>query len=141
MYPRDSSEDEDNSNRVIETIAKLSTLTYSVETAAFDQARLTKLPLVESHPALGKPVLRYHEHWPRSRTVFDPTIVEIENMEKEEGERIRADIEKTLYDRRVCLRVYWEKGDICVSDNVDMMHTRDGFPKGMERELWRIHVN
>lgn len=46
-----------------------------------------------------------------------------------------------LYDRRVCHYHSWVDGDLIVSDNVNMLHTRSGFQSGAPRELWRIHVD
>jgi alpha-ketoglutarate-dependent taurine dioxygenase len=121
------------------TLASLRNRTWSVHTRSFDAASLTNLPLVISHPTLGTPCLRYHEHWPPSKTHFDPTAVAIEDVD-DAGE-MREALERTLYDRRVCARVAWEKGDVLVNDNIAMMHTREPFMAKCDRELWRVHVN
>ncbi|KAJ4328974.1 hypothetical protein N0V84_000545 [Fusarium piperis] len=122
-------------------VEELSKLTWSVSTSAFDQTIMKGLPLVIPHPTTEKPCLRYHEPWPRSRTQFDATDVVIEGQEPVESAAICAAIDATLYDRRVAYYHVWDKGDIVVSDNVLMMHTRSDFTAGIDRELWRIHFD
>ena len=123
------------------SLATLRPLTWCVSTAAFEATTLSGLPLVATHPSTGQPVLRYHEHWPAERTAFDASEVKIEGLGEEAGREVRWAIERTLYDRRVCARVGWEKGDVLVSDNVGVMHTREAFVAEEGRELWRVHVN
>ncbi|EEU37393.1 uncharacterized protein NECHADRAFT_51584 [Fusarium vanettenii 77-13-4] len=122
-------------------VDELSKLTWSVSTSSFDQTVLKGLPLVVSHPTTEKPCLRYHEPWPQSKTQFDATDVIIEGQEPVESASICAAIDATLYDRRVAYYHAWDKGDIVVSDNVLMMHTRSDFTAGIDRELWRIHFD
>ncbi|KAM0228877.1 hypothetical protein ACHAPO_010401 [Fusarium lateritium] len=117
----------------------ISKLTWTVATTAFDNTILRGLPLAIDHPTTGKPCLRYHEPWPQSKTVFDASEVTIDGLEKTESAAITDAIDSVLYDRRVALYYAWDKGDILVSDNILMMHTRSDFTAGVDRELWRIH--
>ena len=57
------------------------------------------------------------------------------------AEQIGKALERLLYDRRVTYWHSWEKGDVLISDNFSMMHTRSEFVSGADRELWRIHVD
>ena len=50
-------------------------------------------------------------------------------------------VNRMVYDRRVCLWFSWEQGDVLLSDNTAMLHTRGSFDGSCERELWRIHVD
>lgn len=50
-------------------------------------------------------------------------------------------VNRMVYDRRVCLWFSWEQGDVLLSDNTAMLHTRSSFDGSCERELWRIHVD
>ncbi|GAW20488.1 hypothetical protein ANO14919_099940 [Xylariales sp. No.14919] len=45
------------------------------------------------------------------------------------------------YDFRTCLRFAWEKGDLLVSDNMAMLHTRTAYTSECDREMWRIHLD
>ncbi len=119
------------------TLEQLSTLTWSCRTSAFDATKLAGLKLVEPHPSLSTPCLRYHEPWSSDRTKFDATEVHIENG----SDDVLGILDNLLYDRRVCYYHAWEDGDLVVSDNINMLHTRSGFIPGAPRELWRIHVN
>ncbi|KAL0632894.1 hypothetical protein Q9L58_008210 [Maublancomyces gigas] len=121
------------------TVESLSNITWSVKTKTFDNAELERLPLVQPHPVTGTNCLRYHERWPQTRTRFDPIEVSIDG---DESKKVLCDvIEELLYDRRVCLWHEWQQGDIVVSDNFSMMHTRSSFESGASRELWRIHID
>ncbi|KAF4968849.1 hypothetical protein FSARC_3815 [Fusarium sarcochroum] len=119
----------------------LSKLTWSVSTTAFDNTVLNGLPLAIDHPTTVKPCLRYHEPWPQSKTRFDASEVTIDGLEPTQSAAICDTITSVLYDRRVALYLTWDKGDIVVSDNILMMHTRSDFTAGIDRELWRIHFD
>ncbi|KAJ4252339.1 hypothetical protein NW762_010937 [Fusarium torreyae] len=119
----------------------LSKFTWSVATTAFDNTVLRGLPLAINHPTTGKPCLRYHEPWPQSKTRFDASDVTIDGLEPTQSSAICDTITSVLYDRRVALYLAWDKGDIVVSDNILMMHTRSDFTAGIDRELWRIHFD
>lgn len=123
------------------TVDRLRHHTWQVSTASFDSTTLRGLPLVVEHPTQAMPAMRYHENWPKERTRFDETVVRIEGVGKEEDRAIRDAIEETLHDPRVCLRVSWDEGDVLVNDNIAVMHTREGYSSGCERELWRLHVD
>lgn len=124
-------------------LSYLRKLTWGVSTSSFDATKLRGLPLIVDHPTTGKPCLRYHEPWPQSKTVFDPTYVTIEdeNGPIENNDALCAAIDSLLHDRRVAYWHSWEKGDLVVSDNILMMHTRSDFTAGCDRELWRIHFD
>ncbi|KAF5012480.1 hypothetical protein FDECE_1470 [Fusarium decemcellulare] len=122
-------------------VEDMSKLTWRVSTTSFDQTVLTGLPLVVPHPTTNKPCLRYHEPWPQTRTQFDATEVKMEGLDPAESEAICAAVDSALYDRRVAYYHVWDKGDIVVSDNILMMHTRSDFTAGIDRELWRIHFD
>ncbi|KAL6887172.1 Clavaminate synthase-like protein [Trichoderma longibrachiatum] len=119
----------------------LTEMNWTVSTISFDQTVLKGLPLIVSHPVTGKPCLRYHEPWPQHKTRFEPTDVAIDGLEAAESAVICEAIDSVLYDRRVVYYHVWNKGDIVVSDNILMMHTRSAFVSGSDRELWRIHFD
>ncbi|OAA69645.1 Pyoverdine biosynthesis [Cordyceps fumosorosea ARSEF 2679] len=122
-------------------VEELKKKTWSVQTSSFDATAMTGIPLVSSHPTTGRPCLRYHEPWPETKTKFDATNVVIEGMSAEESAKLCEAIDETLHDRRVAYYHAWEKGDVVVSDNILMMHTRSDFKSGCDRELWRIHFD
>jgi alpha-ketoglutarate-dependent taurine dioxygenase len=119
----------------------LSEMNWTVSTDAFRQIVIKGLPLIKTHPTTGKPCLRYHEPWPQSKTQFIPTDVSIDELETADSEAICEAINTVLHDRRVAYYHTWDKGDIVVSDNTLMLHTRSEFISGMDRELWRIHFD
>lgn len=115
--------------------------TWSVSTSSFENTNLRNLPLVVKHPTTGAPCLRYHEHWPESKTKFEATHISIDNQPPETRGAIVRELELLLHDRRVAYYHAWEKGDLLVNDNILTMHTRSDFTSGCERELWRIHFD
>lgn len=123
------------------SVDALSKLTWSVQTSSFNSTVLKQLPLVVPHPTSGKPCLRYHEPWPASKTKFEATYVNIEGVSEAESARLCAAIDETLHDRRVAYYHSWDKGDVVISDNILMMHTRSDFNSETPRELWRIHFD
>lgn len=127
------------------TLDYLRTLTWGVSTSAFDATKLRGIPLISDHPTTGLPCLRYHEPWPQSKTKFDPTHIIISDasgpLEEAAQEDLCAVLDSLLHDRRVAYWHAWDKGDVLVSDNVLMMHTRSDFMAGCDRELWRIHFD
>lgn len=122
-------------------VDSLSTKTWNVSTSSFDQTKMTGLPFIQAHPTTGKPCLRYHEPWPQSKTQFDATNIAVDEHTESDSARILDTITEVLFDRRVCYYHIWEKGDMVISDNVLMMHTRSDFTAGSDRELWRIHFD
>lgn len=116
-------------------------MTWSVSTPSFDECQMKGLPLVVRHPSTGKPCLRYHEPWPQSKTRFEPTLVTMDGQSEEGSGAICDVLDSLLHDRRVVYYHAWEKGDLVVSDNTLMMHTRSSFTSDSERELWRIHFD
>ena len=124
------------------TLDYLRNLKWSVRTKGFGaDHRLAGLPLIDEHPSTKLPIFRFHEHWPSSRTTFEESVVTIDDLSEEEGTRVRDALEQTMYDRRVCARVEWEKGDVLISDNIALLHTREAFNSNQGRELWRVHVD
>lgn len=122
-------------------VDRLSTMTWTVSTSSFDSTVLNGLPLIAYHPTTGKPCLRYHEPWPQSKTKFEATLVSIDDTDETMSKAICEAIDTALHDRRVAYYHTWEKGDLVVSDNILMMHTRSGFNSASDRELWRIHFD
>jgi hypothetical protein len=109
-------------------------LTWSARPSFFDSTVLTSLPLVVTHPSTGRDCLHCYEPWPQSKTAFEATEVIIENG----GQGVCDVLDSLLHDRYWHA---WEKGNMVVSDNTSMMHTRSSFISGSERQIWRIHID
>ena len=118
-------------------LSRLRNVTWTLRSEGFWSAVMGNLPLVVAHPVDGSPCLRWHQPWDASRSQIATSTVTVETDVQE----INDEIEKLMYDRRVCLYFTWERGDLLVNDNVSMHHTRTAYQSGWERELWRIHVD
>ncbi|PHH78250.1 hypothetical protein CDD82_3146 [Ophiocordyceps australis] len=119
------------------TVDELKKLTWDCRHSCNWEHHMNHLPLVTAHPETGENCLRLLEPWPQCKTKFAYNKVSIEN-----GPCWYLDmLTDMLYDHRVTLRFAWEKGDVLVSDNVNMLHARTAFSATEPRELWRIHVN
>ena len=119
------------------TLPRLQAVKWRLLNVGFWQGKLQNMSLVVPHPVTGVPCLRWHESWPESKTKYSTSEVRIENDDQEIVEMV----DQLLYDRRVCLRFGWERGDILLADNTSMMHARTAFTDDSERELWRIHLD
>ncbi|GFG02326.1 spore wall maturation protein DIT1 [Aspergillus udagawae] len=119
------------------TAERLQTVTWAMDNDGFWDAKLKNLPLVVPHPVTGLPCMRWHQPWDSTKTKFSTCAVTIENDEQE----LVSVVDDLTYDYRVCLRFSWEQGDLLVSDNTAMLHTRTGYKTDCDRELWRIHFD
>ncbi|KAH1532952.1 hypothetical protein KXV78_003955 [Aspergillus fumigatus] len=119
------------------TTERLQKVTWGMDNDGFWDAKLKNLPLVVPHPVTGLPCMRWHQPWDSTKTKFSTCAVTIENDEQE----LASVVDDLTYDYRVCLRFSWEQGDLLVSDNTAMLHTRTGYKTNCERELWRIHFD
>ncbi|KAF9692193.1 hypothetical protein EKO04_009986 [Ascochyta lentis] len=117
------------------TVERLEPVTWGTHNTGFWKQDQEKLSLVVKHPTTGEPCLRWHEPW--NKTKYSTCDVFIENEDKALVDVINAGI----YDWRSCLRFSWEKGDLLVSDNTAMLHTRSAYESDCDREMWRIHFD
>lgn len=122
------------------TVEDMTRMSWSMSTTV-NHPDLRAMPLVISHPTTGRPCLRYHEPWPASKTRLHSTAVTIDERKPAQSVKICEAIDKVLHDRRVAYYHAWHKGDMIISDNILMMHTRSDFKHGGDRELWRIHLD
>ena len=118
-------------------LSRLQAVKWRLFSSGYWRTKMQHMSLVVAHPVTGVPCLRWQESWPESKTKYSTTEVEIENDDQDIADMIN----RLLYDRRVCLRFGWERGDILLADNTSMMHTRTAFTDECERELWRIHLD
>ncbi|KAJ5831823.1 hypothetical protein N7474_000134 [Penicillium riverlandense] len=119
------------------TAERLENVTWAMDNDGFWESKIPNVPLVVKHPLSGKPCLRWHQPWDSTKTKFSTCKITIEN----DDQAIVQVIDSGLYDHRVCLRFGWEKGDLLISDNTAMLHTRTGYTSDCDRELWRIHFD
>ncbi|GFF44663.1 hypothetical protein IFM62136_00050 [Aspergillus lentulus] len=119
------------------TAERLQKVTWAMDNDGFWDAKLKNLPLVVPHPITGLPCMRWHQPWDSTKTKFSTCAVTIENDEQ----GLVSVVDDLTYDYRVCLRFSWEQGDLLVSDNTAMLHTRTGYKTDCDRELWRIHFD
>ena len=118
-------------------IKKLSKIRWTCRSHGFFNHIMADLPLIVPHPTTGAPCARWHQPWPRWRTSYGYADISIDNG----SQGLIQVVDATLFDRRVCLYFAWEMGDVLVSDNIAMLHTRTAFKGSSDRELWRIHTN
>lgn len=119
------------------TVDRLEKIKWAMDNNGFWDAKIKDIPLVVRHPVHNTPSMRWHQPWDATKTKFSTCEVTIQN----DDQALVEVVDQLLYDRRVCLRFTWEQGDILVSDNVAMLHTRTAFTGDSDRELWRIHFD
>lgn len=119
------------------TAERLEKVTWAMDNDGFWDAKLKNLPLIVKHPVSGLPCVRWHQPWDSTKTKFSTCDVTVEN----EDPSLVGVVDRVTYDHRVCLRFEWERGDMLISDNTAMLHTRTGYKSNCPRELWRIHFD
>ncbi|KAI1752712.1 Clavaminate synthase-like protein [Xylaria castorea] len=117
-------------------INKLEKIKWTCRSHGFFHHIMDDISLVVRHPTRNSPCIRWHQPWPRWRTSYGFADISIDNG----SQSLIPLIDSLLFDRRVCLRFSWQEGDILVSDNFAMLHTRTSFSTDHPRELWRIHT-
>ncbi|KAH8164339.1 hypothetical protein CIB48_g3901 [Xylaria polymorpha] len=117
-------------------INKLEKIKWTCRSHGFFHHIMEDIPLVIRHPSRNSPCIRWHQPWPRWRTAYGFADISIDNG----SQSLIPLVDSLLFDYRVCLRYSWQEGDILVSDNFAMLHTRTSFSTDRPRELWRIHT-
>ncbi|KAI6752578.1 hypothetical protein HG530_013947 [Fusarium avenaceum] len=118
-------------------MSKLSKIRWTCKSHGFFDHIMDGLDLIVPHPTKGSPCVRWHQPWPMSETNYGWAEISIDNG----SQSLVNLVDSLLFDRRVCLFFAWQKGDILVSDNFAMLHTRTPFESKSSREIWRIHVD
>ena len=90
------------------TLSRLKGVKWRLLSISYWRGKITNMSLVVPHPVTGAPCLRWHESWPESKTKYSTREVKIENDDQD----IVDMVDRLMYDRRVCLRFGWERGDI-----------------------------
>jgi L-tyrosine isonitrile desaturase/decarboxylase len=97
-------------------------------------------PLIEQHPITGVPVMRFLEAVPADKKILNPPIVRIEGMEADEEALTLQRLSEIVRDERYTYAHQWHEGDIVITDNYTLLHTRESYARGLPRHLRRIHV-
>ncbi|KAJ8133279.1 hypothetical protein O1611_g341 [Lasiodiplodia mahajangana] len=118
-------------------VERLEPVTWEMTNDGFWSNVHKGLPLVVRHSVTGAPCLRWHSPWDSDKTKYSSYKIVVEN---EEQSLVQL-IERSTYDFRACLRFSWQVGDLLVSDNVAMLHTRTSYTSECDREMWRIHLD
>ncbi|KAI0204668.1 Clavaminate synthase-like protein [Astrocystis sublimbata] len=72
------------------------------------------IPLIFNHPTLNAPCIRWNPPWHGSANIS------IDNG----SQSLVSLVDRLLLDRRVCLRFAWQEGDVVISDNWAMLHSK-----------------
>ncbi|WP_067460051.1 FAD-dependent oxidoreductase [Actinomadura macra] len=98
-------------------------------------------PLVVEHPHTGQPTLRFTEPVPEGTTIINPPRITLERVPAgHDTTEIMRRLQEVLYDPRHMYAHHWQDGDIVLTDNRSLLHTREPYPPGAERHLLRVHI-
>jgi alpha-ketoglutarate-dependent taurine dioxygenase len=97
-------------------------------------------PLVEKHPVTGVPVLRFLEATPSGRTILNPPAVRVRGVAEEREAELLAELSAAVRSPRSVYAHTWEEGDVVITDNYALLHTRESYARGLPRHLRRVHV-
>jgi L-tyrosine isonitrile desaturase/decarboxylase len=97
-------------------------------------------PLVEPHPRTGEPVLRFLEPVPDGVRILNPPDVTVADHDPEQARALVEEVRAALYDPRYLYAHAWQPGDLLITDNYTLLHTREPYRRGLPRHLRRVHV-
>ncbi|WP_367127984.1 TauD/TfdA dioxygenase family protein [Saccharothrix sp. HUAS TT1] len=97
-------------------------------------------PLVEPHPLTGEPTLRFLEPVPEGVEILNPPNVAVADLGPEEARAVVEEVRSALYDPRYMYGHSWQPGDVLITDNYSLLHTREPYERGLPRHLRRVHV-
>jgi alpha-ketoglutarate-dependent taurine dioxygenase len=97
-------------------------------------------PLIEPHPDAGYPVMRFLEPVPDGEHIINGPEVSIDGLDTEAAAVEFAAIRAAMYDPRHLYTHTWQQGDMVISDNYTLLHTRKPYRRGLTRHLRRVHV-
>jgi alpha-ketoglutarate-dependent taurine dioxygenase len=97
-------------------------------------------PLVEPHPLTGEPVLRFLEPVPDGVAILNPPDVTVADHDPERARALVEEVRAALYDPRYLYAHSWQPGDLLITDNYTLLHTREPYRRGLPRHLRRVHV-
>ncbi|MCJ1378565.1 hypothetical protein MMC17_001664 [Xylographa soralifera] len=119
------------------TAEELENVTWRIDDTASAANTPTDHALIVRHPVHKTPCLHWHDQWSASSTQLPPTNVSFENA----SQKLARTINQLLCDRRVCLRLACEKGDLLVYDSVSISHTEAAGACGNSRGFRSVHVD
>ncbi|KAI1420682.1 Clavaminate synthase-like protein [Xylaria sp. FL1777] len=100
-------------------IKRLEKIKWTCRSRGSHDRNMENIPLVVRHPIRNSPCIRWHQPWPKWQTAYDSVDISINNG----SQGLIPLINSLLVDRRVCLRVPRQEGDIFVFDSLTMLHT------------------
>ena len=89
------------------------------------------VPLLQTHPISGLPVLRYADE---VTTALNPVTREIKNDSMNVTKLISDRVDRFTYVHR------WERGDLVLADNFALIHGRKKLRNNLKRKFNRIQV-
>lgn len=109
-------------------------LRYSTEKLAH-YGGVIEVPLVQSHPVSGRPILRMAE---KVTTSLNP--VELEILGAEDQTEFYHWLVQKLYCPEFLYNHSWEKGDLVICDNFTYLHGRKALANNLKRSFKRIQI-
>jgi alpha-ketoglutarate-dependent taurine dioxygenase len=117
-----------------EELARIA-LTYETKKLAHYGGKITN-PLLQQHPATGRPILRFAEP---VETQLNPVTLAIDGLPAAEHASFLARMKERIYSPLHCYQHTWQNGDILMADNT-LIHGRRAFELDCPRHLRRIQL-
>ena len=110
-------------------------ITYTTEKIVHYGGTFTS-PLICAHPVSGERLLRFAE--PVSD--LNPVHLEIKGIPDAAKPEFLKDMHERLNDDALCYRHQWLSGDVVIADNYVLLHGRNAFAPGAERQIRRVNI-
>ncbi|WP_319773588.1 L-tyrosine/L-tryptophan isonitrile synthase family protein [Breoghania sp.] len=95
-------------------------------------------PLVHAHPETGEPILRYQEG---SKSEYQTFSQEVQGLSQTDSDAFVEEMNRRIYDPKVCYAHPWEAGDMVIVENYLTLHGRNPMSEASSmRELWRVQT-
>ena len=111
-------------------------LTYETQKLAHYGGKV-KGPLVQRHPATGKPILRFAE---AVETALNPVSLKIDGIPDLTHVAFVAKMQRKIYSPAYVYQHEWKPCDVLIADNHSLVHGRRAFEKDCPRHLRRIQL-
>jgi L-tyrosine isonitrile desaturase/decarboxylase len=115
------------------------TITYRIRQAAHYGGE-ARSPLVVPHPTDAFPTIRFNEPMPDDGSVVNPSELHVDGVSGREAQEALRALRESLYTPTHQYRHRWITGDVVVTNNYVLLHTREPYRAHAPRHLRRVHV-
>lgn len=116
------------------------TVRYTRKMQYYESTVISKI--VTKHPYKNNLVIRYNEPLIENYKKFiNPPKIEFIGTTDDNAKLIQQNLQNSLNSPHVLYAHNWQKNDVVIADNFNLLHGRNAFSANYSRHLQRVHVN